>query len=294
MNEPRNDDERLSALIEGRVGGRQRDALLAHLSAADDDYAVFTDTAAVLQALEDEDAPGGRVVALFPRPWVRGAALAAAAAGIVLVSSLALRDRAPAGAQPVQLAALVDPAGQGLPQEWAGRSRWYSARGGSPADAGDVEAVRAGALMADLAVAVQGRDAADTRLLAEQVRNRWEPGAGGETPLRQIAARAGAPPESLNGLLQEATDRLAGRLGSEALQVGAWTEAALLAAHGRNEAFFREGTTRAMLARAERLAGDDAARAALARVRAALPEEGAPRWESLEKELDTLLRELAS
>lgn len=318
VKEPTHDDERLSALIDGRVGGGERDALLAHLSATNDDYVVFADTADVLQALEDEDARTGavqesegdnardgepaetRIVSIgtrmraWPAP-LRTAALAAAAAGIVLVSTLAVRDRVPAGAQPVQLAVLADPAGQGLPEGWAGRSRWYAARGGGPAAARDVDAVRAGALLADLAVAVQGRNAADTRLLAEQLRTRWEPGVGGDTPLRQIAARAGAAPASLNGLVDEATDRLGGRLGQEALRVGAWTGAALLAAHARNEAFFREGTSRAMLDRAERLAGDDAAaRAALARVRAALPAEGAPRWESLETDLDALLRELAS
>src|SRR5688500_9453018 len=56
VKEPNKDDEQLSALLEGRVHGQQREELLAHVSANDDDYAVFTDTASVLRALEEEDA----------------------------------------------------------------------------------------------------------------------------------------------------------------------------------------------------------------------------------------------
>ena len=56
MTEPIKDDERLSALVEGRVAGPEREELLAHLSTSEDDYEVFTDTVEILSALEEEDA----------------------------------------------------------------------------------------------------------------------------------------------------------------------------------------------------------------------------------------------
>ena len=63
----------------------------------------------------------------------------------------------------------------------------------------------------------------------------------------------------------------------------------------RRVEFFRAPGSERTLQRAEQLTrDDDAAHAAVARVRAALPAEGAPDWESLEAGLKTLLREIAS
>ncbi|HEX5869668.1 MAG TPA: zf-HC2 domain-containing protein, partial [Longimicrobium sp.] len=56
MKEHRKDDERLSALLQGQLSGPERDELLAHLAASDDDYEVFNDAVEILGALEEQDA----------------------------------------------------------------------------------------------------------------------------------------------------------------------------------------------------------------------------------------------
>lgn len=302
MKEPRSDDEQLAALLDGRLQGRAREELLAHLAMSNDDRRVFTDTAAILRELEEAEAgEAGEAdkaeAAPIPlRPAVRRwrvpagwGAMAAVLAGVVLLAALWSRGRDSGAADPVRLAARLEP-GAGLPDGWTGRPAWDPARGDAPGERA-AQAARAGALLVDLAVAVEARDTADTRLLAEQVRSRFDPRAGGTGPLRQLAARAGAPADSLRPLVESATERLAGSLGEEPLRLGAWAEAGRLAAHRRDAAFFRASGTRAMLDRAER---DPAARASAARVRAAIPPEGPPDWDALAAALDALLRALAS
>jgi hypothetical protein len=348
------DDERLSALFEGQVVGREREELLAHLAASDEDYDVFADTAEILRALEaeedanvpnleapnsetphvrelvraaDEDAPLVGALAREPEvspvpqtvaegdgtlpedsgvlpfrrrereerrgpsPWLKAAVIA----GIALVSALALQrlGRAPATAEaPLQLATRLD--GE-LPAEWTNDRPWETVRGGGTSGERNAVAAQAGAMLMQLAVAVQSGDRVQTETIATQIVARFDRGAGPDTPLRQIASRAGAPPGSLQTLLQQATTRLETMHGRDPLRVGAWVEAARLATRARNQAFFTAGDTQAALDHAEKQTrGDDAARAALARVRAALPADGPPEWESLEADLKTLLGEIAS
>lgn len=290
MKEPTSDDERLAALLDGRLQGRAREELLEHLSASDDDRRVVTDTAAIL--LELEAAESGPIPLRPARGWrvpAAWGAMAAVLVGAVLLAALWSRGRASAAADPVRLASRLE-AGAGLPEGWTARPAWDPARGDAPGERA-AQAARAGALLVDLAVAVEARDAADTRLLAERVRTRFDPRAGEAGPLRQLALRAGAPADSLRPLVERATERLAGRLGEEPLRLGAWAEAGRLAVHRRDAEFFRARGSRAMLRRAER---DPSARAAASRVRAAIPREGTPDWNALDAALNALLREIAS
>jgi hypothetical protein len=301
VKDPKKDDERLSALLDGRVSGREREELLAHLMASEADYEVFTDTVDLLMAEEEEDARAAAtaqegVIPLrpraggprMPRRWLIAASLAA----LALVSTLTLWSRGSTASDPVQLAARVDPGREGLPADWGDAAPWSTVRGPG-AGARDADAVRAGVKLVDLAVAAQAGDTAEVRILAEQLRDRADPGASASSPLGQIAEQPDAPPDAMNALLKQATGRLAS-LGRKPLELGAWTEAARLAARSRDEAFFRDRVTDGMLRRAERLAGDNAkARAAVDDVRAALPGDGPPQWTALELALDALLRALA-
>lgn len=323
MKDPRTDDERLSALLDGRLEEQPRQEMLAHLAASDDDYEVFADTASILRELEAEDA--ARRGAAPPREeeadstvstpvipidrgrrrrWgaaARWGALAAVLAAVALFGVLSSRSGDAAAGSPVSLAARLERAGEGLPEGWTRRPPWSATRGdGAPGALSpgerEARAARAGALMVDLAVAVRARDAVSTRTLAEQVRSRFAPRlTGADNPFRRITERAGAPPDSLAGLLDEANGWLAERWGREPLRLGAWTEAARLAAERRDAAFFRDDTSGDVLDRAERLAGTDpGGRLAVERVRAALAGEGPPDWGALSPALDTLLREIAS
>jgi hypothetical protein len=235
------------------------------------------------------------------RVWHPGwLALAAVLVG-VLVAGAVLKARTSAAREPVRLAARLEHAGEGLPAGWRGRRPWSSTRGddaagGASAEEQAARAVRAGAMLVELAVAVQGRDTAETQLLASQVMERFDPRVGRGGALRKIFDGAGGPPDALQPLLREATDEVAKRVGRrDALQLGAWLEAARLAAATRDAAFFRDGPTRAMLDRAARLtASDRPARDAVEQVRRLLAGAGEPRWDALAVALDAALGKIAS
>jgi hypothetical protein len=307
VKEPKHDDERMSALLAQRLDERQREELLAHLSTSDDDRRIFADTAAILHELEAAEAGAdpqfAKVIPLRPKKpktpvLVALGAIAAVLAALALLPVLAPRGGADAAGDPLRLALRAEPARAGLPEGWIERDRWISSRGndGPRGDTASMtsaqratRSARAGVLLVDLAVAVGARDTADTRLLARQIQTRFEVPSALAT-LQEIGERAGAPAESLAPLVRTVAKRVSGRLDTDYVQLGAWTEAARVAAEGRNDAFFRD---RAMLKRAERLTRDDpAAHAALARVRARV--DGTMDWVALRGDLDALLREIAS
>jgi hypothetical protein len=328
VKEPGNDDERLAALLARKLDRRQREQVLAELAASDDDHEVFADTASILRQIEEEDAAAatpvyddvdsgafagagpvfrrisaedagdapvetGGVIPFRPRPrtrpWQRWGALAAGIGGIALAATLLGRQGSSAGAEPLRLAAGLDHLDRGLPGEW--QQSFGTSRGGEGAG-GQSAAAQAGALLVNLSVAVHARDTADIQVYSEQLRSRYEP-AMPSSPFRRLSARPGAPADSLRRLVAAGTDRLADRFGREHLELGAWVVAARLAADGRNAGFFQgEG---AVPRTAGRLVSSDAAAAqAMARVQAALPATGPPRWDELQAALDTLQTELTN
>lgn len=305
MTEPRPDDERLSALLDGRLQGRERDELLAHLADDDDDYQRFVDSADILHELQDEDAlehAGTREGTIPPtmaktRGWRRRAprwiAIPAVLVGLAVFGILATRaGMSPAG--PVQLAANLSPAGGPL-QDVAAARPWDAVRGPGSGASQPARAARAGVLLMDLALAVQAQDSFATYAVAGQLEARFDSRAGPDTPLRAIAVRAGGAYETMEPLLHQATERLGVALGREPLRLGAWTQAALLAAQWKYEPFFRSRDTRRTLRGAERLtAPDPAASAALGRIRDALQADGTPDWAALQRDVTALQREIAS
>lgn len=299
MKESKEDDERLAALLEGRVQGDQREGMLSHLAAADDDYEVFAGTARVLRALGEEDARAHSRPRLrsmrrggWRAPKIRTVVVVTGTIVLLLGLRWALRERTlfimP---DPVQLAMRADPDVRGLPADWRLPTPSGSARGTSSSAGRDAVAVNAGAMLVELAVSVRARDTAQTQMLAARLSGQLDPGAS-DTPLQRIYENPDAPTDSLAELLAQATARLADR--HEPLELGAWLEAARLAANGQNSAFFEDGLNAGMLGRAERLArGDKAALAAVAEVRAALQVGRAPQWDALENAFGKLLSELS-
>ncbi len=67
MKDARFDGQRLSALLEGRLEGAQRDELLAYLALADEDYFVVVDTASILHELEEQEAKAHTVLPMAVR-----------------------------------------------------------------------------------------------------------------------------------------------------------------------------------------------------------------------------------
>ena len=303
MNQLRDDDETLAALLDGRLTGEARAEALSRLAASGEDYDVFGDTAAVLHEIEAGEteatvAPGDAGTRVIPlasraRPAMRRWLAAAAVLAAVALGATLIGRGARASVTPTDVAARLASADAGLPPGWTERTAWSASRGNG-AGTQPADAVRAGALFVDLAVAVQARDVEATRTLAASV-GRFDPGTGRGGALDRLATQAGAPPASLTPLVDEAAERVAARLRhDDAMAAGAWTEAARLAADRRDAAFFRGSSTRAGLRSATRAAGEDAdARRAMGRVREALDRPGTPDWSALAPALDDLLRVLA-
>lgn len=288
------------------------EAALAAVPDASPDEDVATDAEMAPVAAEDlppVDEPARNVIFLADRArepradpapdavstpaWNRGTALrwmalAAVLAAVALVVG-PWRPRASAAGDPVRLAARLEPSGSGLPGVWY---PWSSARG-NEADNGrtpEEKAARAGGLLMDLAMAVQGRDSVRTSELAVQAGARFDPNAGPTGPLKKIEAAAGSEPGALLPLVAQATERIAKQRGQrDALQLGAWIEAARIAAKRRDAAFMCDGETRRMLDRARSV---PSAGEAVRQVRLLLPEPCAPRWDALPGALYDLASEV--
>jgi hypothetical protein len=315
VNEPRHDDERLSALLAGRLEGPERDELLAYLSTADEDREVFAHAAAILREMDEEDAqeegPGVKAVppprreapvrsmAKSTRGWPRRPprwAVPAALAGLVVLGWLAWPRGGAPDVRPLALALSVHDAGRGLPFDASRPSEGIpgdTMRGEAASGREPESAAQAGAFLVRLALAVQEGDSAATATLALQTRERFDPRGG--SALEQIRTRAGAPPAELQPLLEEATDRLERRLEPGHLRLGAWTEAARLAAGQQNAGYFRSRDSAAMLRLAERLTQDDPqAREAVEAVRRELSAGDQRDWSALATNLAALLQAIAS
>jgi len=293
------DPERLGALLDGRLTGRERAELLARLAASDEGVEVFADALAVQGELEDEDrraagaADDPRVLP-FRRPargapWRPGPRLALAASVAAVAVGMAAWGLARRGAgddDPGRYAALL--ARPGLPAGWDA-APWTAARAAGETLDPRARAVRVGARITDLEAAAATRDSVAARRAAAEVGALLGalPAAGPATAVYdEIGRRAGEPEAA-----RERGRRTAARLaGEEGVALGAWAEAARLAAGRRDEAFFRARATRKAL---DRAAGDAAlppdARAAAERIRAALAASGAPDWGVLEREAARIL-----
>lgn len=308
MKEINHDDERLAALLGGRLEGPEREELLAHLLANDEDYQVFADTAAILQDADDEASaqaqqPGEQATPHPPfretappsvRPgWRRRAprwiAIPVILVGLVVSSIFVSRSRA-AASEPLRVAARLDP-GQRLPPGLTTGTRPWSTRGSGADAQRAAQGVRAGALLTDLAIAVRSGDPDPITRLAAQL-GQYDPQG---SALQQIQVRPDASTDALQPLLKDAEERLEGLFEPDPVRLGAWTEAARLAAGARDAEFFRTGPTQQMLRRADRFTRENGeAQRALAEVRAHLSTDESHNWQVLAAGLTTLLGEMAS
>lgn len=319
------DLEELAALAEGMLSGPDRERVVERIDASDELADVYADAAAALRELEAEDgirvadedgagepegtdaadaepAAGTPVTPLRPpstarRGWrsapARWMALAAVLAGVLLVP-LALSRRGGDPGDPGRLVALLEHRGTGLPADYD-RRPWSVTRGAGDPLTDEARAARLGALLVDLELAVAGRQVEQTRLLAMQVRAHLEdvPAAG---PIAAVYAdverRAGEDPEALTGLLREGRSSVAAMLPEEHFALGAWAEAARMAAARRDAEFFASSASRRALDRAiESPALDADARAAAERLRARTERARAatPDWPALAAGIDELL-----
>lgn len=316
----------LSRFIDRTMDDPERERALAHLSASDEDAGLLADAAWMLGDLEAEDGtvhdartdaedaePVGAgagadatVIPLRPpsaqrarprRVPVRWLALAAVLAGVLLVP-LALFRSGGRGEAGGDFVALLANRQAGLSERWTDDRPWSTTRGGG----GFIDnhlAARLGALNTDLALAVAAGQAEQTELLALQIEvmvgDSDIPASGmAAAPYGQIAARAGEPAAALAPLLAEGRRSIAALVDGDAFDLGAWAEAARIAASRQDAAFFRARESRRMLDRAAGLDSLDApTRASVDALGAAARAGGQPDWPALKTHADQLLRHLA-
>lgn len=298
------------------IPDEERSSIMARLAADDEAMSQFADATAVLRELEAEDGivvvdettvdepprvhevePGRdpKVVTLPPpstrRTWRRPPARWLALAAVFVAALLVLPPRF--GGRAVgdtgEIAMLLDD--RRLPSQWADTAIGQVTRSANDAAPDDARAARIGALQLRLELAVAGGQAEETRGIASQIRESLKHVTAGGTvsPIYREIERESLPRDSLVQLLADGREYLPRLVGEEHFALGAWAEAARIAARQRDAAFFRARASRKMLNRAESLSSqEDGVRASVEKIRAALaPDE--PDWVILETETDQLL-----
>ncbi|HEY0019449.1 MAG TPA: hypothetical protein VGC13_24320 [Longimicrobium sp.] len=314
------DKNDLARFLDGGLPEEEHASAVAHLSASDEDAELLADAAAVLRDLEAEDgsviAPRAddvddadpdaetKIIPLRPpstertrrRLPTRWLALAAMVAGVVLVP-LALSRSGGGPGNPGQYAGLLANREAGLPPDWGNQSPWPVTRGGGTPVVDNARAAQLGALHVDLELAAAARQAEQTLLLAARIEAMLAdvPAAGlVASTYREIGTRAGQPPQALAELLEDGRENVAMFVDEDHFALGAWAEAARLAAASRDAEFFAARASRKMLDRAGEMSLDPEAASAVDAIRAAARRDGQPDWAVLEAQTKLLLGRLGS
>lgn len=271
------DAQQLASLLDGRLDPHSRVEVLALLTASDSDREAFADAAAVLREIEESKPAIVRKRPLVPLVWLTAAAIAA-----IAIPALIARRSAPPTDDAGRLALSAR-----IPAGWDA-SPWSSVRGGDAALSPASRAVRIGARITDLETAVRGGDTASARRTVADLAI-----LGDSLPAPLVRA--------LSELLAAADPAAAARVvmrqlpDSQYVNVGAWLEAARLAAASRDSIWLESDRTRVMVGRIEQLMSRSTqSRDALTRLRTALKRPAALDWGALEDSITELLRQFAS
>ena len=293
--------ERLAALLDGTLTGQDRERVLKQLAQSPDDVALLANAAAALRDIEGEPESQpktpARVGEPVPLTWRRKAnvrVLIGAAATILVVAGgtwLAIRRTSGAALGPAQYVAMLDDSSDRLPRDWNGQP-WTARRSAQDlAVSPRARAVRLGARLVDLQVAVGTSDSATATIAADIAR--LVAGLPVSTAISErfanIGSRAGETPERLQPDVDAAANAVRIAAGERHVDLGSWLEAARLAAVRRDAAYFRHGTSQSVLGE---LARDSTAtpetRTTAERVRSTVGAQS-PAWDRLAEHLTSLL-----
>ncbi len=304
------DPEELAAFIDGRLDATHRGRVLERLAESPEAYELYVESLRTLdgpegmslQASPDDDGRATGRRESSHRRWGRPLAAAAVLAALAVFGTTAVEIiRRPAqGASVLTLVDMLDPTKRPAPGEFERlfEQDWARLRGGGrEIDAAAAEvtrrrAFRVGVREVDLAVAIAAGDldaVASAGVLLAAETNGDPAGAVSALLYRQLAdsARAAVGTDKLRGLLREA--ELASPPPMATRRLGRLAEAARMAAHARDTAFFASMPVRERLAD---LVGPDmpeAARAAAERVMVTLAGPPPPDLATLGAALDSLV-----
>lgn len=303
MKEPPIDPETLAALLDGRLTGERRAAALAALASDDAAYEAYADAVAVTRELEvgregDEQGDAGLVRSIRSAPsWWRGPGaqrflIAAGIAALIALPWAISRNQAPDVAPLWMVDAMSGPAA-GVPQDW-NPAPWGARRSVRGTMTPEVRASRVGARLVALELYARAGDSSGVAAAAAEIAGLLDslPAAGPAAGVyRSIVERADAPYDQLAPLLERGRGAAYLLLDEGRLEMGAWAEAARVAARREDHAFFRQRESVAML---EQLGANpgltDQVRSAAADAGAAAAEP--TDWGALEASLERLLSAL--
>ncbi len=288
MDESKTDPERIAALVDGKLGAAEREQLLRELSASPDGVELLADVAAVL-----DGAGGAPAVQIRPVParatrWPRyaiGGAIAAVLAFVILMPRGRNANESVDG-----FLAIVASAPRPSDAGWS-TAPWPLVRGEGAAVTADGRAVRVGARIVDLDVALRSADSSVAGIAGEIAAEL--DAVPGSAPIasryRAVATdrRSGAERPAMSDSYRAA----ATIVGAAGASRGALLETTRLAALAHDVAFY----TSAINSRAlDLLANDTPAlsaeeRATLTRIRAGSDAVSAADWDALARGLGEAL-----
>lgn len=288
------DPERVAALIDRRLDEHKRQELLTRLASSDEAFDVFVDAVTVTWEMQSaglatepaSEYPGRR---WRPARWV---ALAAVLAGAVLIPLLwVTTPRASRGSDPERFVALLQDRGAGLPFAW-NDVPWPISRGSADQANPRAKAVRIGARLVDLELAVRAgdRSAGEVALEIATMLETVSGAAPAVAIYRELGGRSGEQPDRLDPLMERGAVAVVGLIAeTDLLELGAWTEAARVAAARQDLEFFHTRETTDVLNRAVSLASlTGPEREAIRQIAMTARSETAD-WPAFERDLTELL-----
>jgi hypothetical protein len=303
--DPLTHDERIAALLDGRLSEQERAALLAELGASDDELELLVDSAGITAELEAEDRAAGVIPITTPRPgeseprrihrppvWRRRGVLAGALAAVLVIGLAPFAFRrwtSTSGNRPGFLApvAALSEADAGIPVGLGPRGP--DTRGDGVQVGERAASLRFGTLAADVEVARRAGELDRVRAYSDTIATLLEEAGhdAAASSYHEVAARNTMPQQDeLVRLASEAR----GLLRKSLVDLGVWTEAARVAVKRRDTRFFEIPDSRRYLeGKVDGLTQTGGA--ALERVRSARPRAGATDWNRLEAALDELLQD---
>lgn len=281
------DPQALAALIDGRLTGPERDALLARLAASDDDAALFSDAVAVSAELLGDEQRAAAPTAKPARSSFRGQTwlALALAAGIVAVAATAVLTREDGARTFAQLLArpAAYPAGMDA-------SPWSDARSSGAVLSERSRSIRLGALATELELRVAAADASAGQPADAIVEHLA--GVPGSGPVAELFRQLRAPAGAADATVTQAVDQLRAIVDTDWFTIGAWLQAARVAASRSDAAFFATGESRRAQELLVRRVQGEAALSAAASQLAEQLRAANPDWDAVQAQLTSLLTDI--
>jgi hypothetical protein len=327
VTQARMDDNDKARFLEATMAEEERARAVAHLSTSDEDAEDIGDAAYLLREMEgggvladEPDAAAGSTVPgdaepaddgtkvipfrppstqrprrRIPAQWL---ALAAVLAGVLLVPFALSRSGSRGLGDPGEYAAQLSNRQAGLSADWINDRPWSTTRSGGTGDplAENARAARLGALHVDLEIAAAAGQGEQMAVLCGQIQaqlGQVTNGGVAAAPYEELCGSNGLSSQEQQRLLRDGSENLVAFLPADYVSLGAWAEAARLAAQRRDPAFFDAKQSRKALDQLPEIPEiTPSARAAAEQVHAAVQAGVEGRWDTLETALADLLKEL--